>query len=89
MGLWNKIGDWIYNITEPIEKAFKFTGRILEKIISRLIVAAFFGIIAYFVSPGDISEKPFAQLTLKDIGGLVASVCFGFIALRALFNPDE
>lgn len=89
MGFGNKIGDWIYEITDPIEKAFKFMGQILAKIVNRLFLPVFFGAIAFFVYPGDISEIPFAQLTLKDIGGLVASACSIFIAIRFLFNSRE
>lgn len=88
MRLGHEIGNWIYILTGPIEKAFNFMGQTFAKIISRLIVPVIFGTIAYIVYPGDISETPLAQLTLKSIAGLFVSILFGFIAFRALFEKE-
>jgi hypothetical protein len=33
MGFWSNMGDWVYEITDPIDRAFKFVGRILFRVI--------------------------------------------------------
>ena len=46
MGFWSNIGDWVYEITDPIDRAFKFVGRILFRVIRVLFILS---IVAGFI----------------------------------------
>ena len=38
MSFWSKISDWIYDITEPVDKGFRAIGRGLVNIIGILLI---------------------------------------------------
>ncbi len=52
-------------------------------IYARIVFAAVFGTIAYFLYPEGIFSVPFSQLTLGKIFSLVGAVIFGLFTIGA------
>jgi hypothetical protein len=57
-------------------------------VFGRLVTYAVLFLLLYVYWPSDITQKPFASLTLSDIGGQVAAVSIGFLLIRALLDPS-
>jgi hypothetical protein len=58
-------------------------------VFGRLATYAALFLILYAYSPGDISDKPLATLTLSDIFGTVAAFGFALVLGGALFKPSD
>jgi hypothetical protein len=43
MGFWNNMGNWVYEITEPIDRAFKSVGSLLFGVILVLFILSIAG----------------------------------------------
>jgi hypothetical protein len=58
-------------------------------VLGRLMTYAVLFLLLYAYWPADISQRPFASLTLSDVFGTVAAGGIGIVLIRALFEPSD